>query len=159
MTSKSIGKRRHLGPDLLTLHRDRVRCLDGFYDVERWSEGDEARTHMQHWLFRAAIDTGAVSWDVRKWGRLEFVAVFSHPNQHELEFSIVYDIRSAPPVLAGDTTSYPIHVRSLSPEAVATLPSTLIPNPPSELAWLRYLVSRFNDLHRRTTALVEGWPG
>jgi len=158
MPSGSIGKRGNLVPDLLTLHRDRVRCLDGFYDVQRWDESGEARTHMQHWLFRAAIDTGAVTWDVDEWGRLEFVAVFAHPNQHELEFSIVYDIRSAPPVVSGDTTAYPVGVHRSSREPMDSLPSTLIPHPPSELAWLRYLVSRFNDLHRRTAALVEGWP-
>ena len=158
MVSGAIGRRRCLVPDLVTVHRDRVRCLDGFYDVERQSEHSESRTHLQNRLFRAAIDTGAVSWDVGKWGRPEFVAVFSHTNQHELEFSTVYDIPSAPPVVSCDATAYPANARSLSPKAIDALPSTLIPGPPSELAWLQYLAARFNDLHRRTAALVEGWP-
>ncbi|WP_143546035.1 MULTISPECIES: hypothetical protein [unclassified Rhodococcus (in: high G+C Gram-positive bacteria)] len=145
-------------PDLLTLNRDRVRRLDGFYDVDRFTVDDEARTHMQHWLFRAAIDVGAITWDIARWGHPEFVAVFAHRNQHELEFAIVYDVRSAPPVVSSDVTAYPANARSLSGDAFARLPSTLIPDPPTELAWLAYLVCRFNDLHRRTAALVDRWP-
>ncbi|WP_179277645.1 hypothetical protein [Rhodococcus sp. 14-2496-1d] len=55
-------------------------------------------------------------------------------------------------------TAYPANARSLSGDAFARLPSTLIPDPPTELAWLAYLVCRFNDLHRRTAALVDRWP-
>ena len=149
---------RRAEPELLTLHRERVGRLDGFYDIDRIAADGQALTHLQHWLFRAAIDARAVTWSIERWGRPEFVAVFAQANRHELELAIVYDVRSAPPVLSGETTSYPADVGSMSAEAIAQLPSTLVPDPPTELAWLTYLVGRFNDLHRRTAALVAGWP-
>ena len=143
-------------PPLLTLHAERVDELDD--SVKDPTGNDSLLRLQQHWLLQAALDTGVITYDRQKWGDLTLSATFEEPNQHEIVYQITYDIAGAPNVTDGAATDYPADFNELDDDAQNTVPSTLVPNPPTAANWLSVIVDGLNDLHRGTAMLARGWP-
>ncbi|WP_037180510.1 hypothetical protein [Rhodococcoides fascians] len=99
-----------------------------------------------------------ITYDRQKWGELALGAIFEDPDQHVIVFRITYDIAGAPNVTDTAETDYPSDFGDLDTDAQNTVPSTLVPDPPTAAGWLSYLVDALNELHRATGALVHGWP-
>lgn len=144
-------------PPLLTFHADRVQDL-GDDAVQDPTGNDSLLRLQQHWLLQAALDSGVITYDRQRWGDLTLGATFTESNQHEIVFQITYDIAGAPNVVDGRTTDYPDDYNELDTDAQNTVVSTLVPNPPTAVGWLSFLVESLNELHRATGMLVGGWP-
>lgn len=143
-------------PPLLTLHPDRVDELDG--SLPDPAGNDSTLRLQQHWLLQSALASGVITYDRNTWGDLALSASFTGANRHEITFQITYDIEGAPNVCDGAETDYPDNYNELDTAAQDAFPSTLVPDPPTALGWLTYIVAALNDLHQRTADLVRGWP-